>query len=360
MNVKKFLKLFLLEMFALSFSCVSFADDFIVIREQGNFSAGGVTIQAPGEYVSQNFDNWKPYPAGQTLRADHASVFYQIPADAKSHAIVFLHGAFGSGRCWSTTPDGRDGFANIFLKRGYPVYLIDQPRSGQAGRSSIDGAISANPDEAMWFEIWRMGHWPDFFDGVQFPTDEESINQFFRCMTPDTGAYNDELSAKTTAQVFERSGHGILVTHSRGGLPGFLAPMHTDKIKAIAAYEPGAYPFPDGEVPEPMPSRTGTVSGVSVPVEEFMKLTRIPIVIYFGDYIPSEDDITDDLGTENWRVRLAMGRKFVECVNKHGGDAEVVSLPDLGIKGNTHFLFAEKNNVELADLLSEWLKSKGL
>lgn len=60
-----------------------------------------------------------------------------------------------------------------------------------------------------------------------------------------------------------------------------------------------------------MPGLTGTLKGVSVPMDDFMKLTRIPIVLYFGDYIPEE--VTDKLGGENWRVRLQMGRKFVEA-----------------------------------------------
>jgi hypothetical protein len=86
----------------------------------------------------------------------------------------------------------------------------------------------------------------------------------------------------------------------------------------------------------------------------------IPIAIYFGDYIPEADDLSDDLGAENWRVRLELGRRFVAAVNRHGGDATLVELPKIGINGNTHLLFAELNNVELADHLSEWMNGKGL
>jgi hypothetical protein len=51
---------------------------------------------------------------------------------------------------------------------------------------------------------------------------------------------------------------------------------------------------------------------------------------------------------------------MVEAINRHGGDAENVLLPDLGIHGNTHFPMLDLNNVEIADLLSEYLSSKGL
>ena len=50
-------------------------------------------------------------------------------------------------RAWQTTPDGREGFQNIFLRKRYPVYLVDQPRRGQAGRSSAEGKITATPDD---------------------------------------------------------------------------------------------------------------------------------------------------------------------------------------------------------------------
>jgi len=37
-----------------------------------------------------------------------------------------------------------------------------------------------------------------------------------------------------------------------------------------------------------------------------------------------------------------------------------VHLPTLGIRGNTHFLFSDLNNAQIADLVSEFLRTKGL
>jgi len=336
------------------------ADHTITIKEQGSFSVGGTVVQMEGAYESQNFDSWQPYQEGQTYHGDHASVFYQVPENSHDLSMVFLHGAGQSARSWQTTPDGRDGFQNIFLKRGFSTYLIDQPRRGQAGRSTVETQITPVADEQMWFEIWRMGDWPNYAEGVQFPQDEESLGQFFRWMTPNTGDFDAALISNATAAVFEESGDGILVTHSQGGLPGWMAAVETDKIAAIASYEPGNYLFPEDEVPEALPSRTGELQGIGVSMDEFMKLTEIPIVIYFGDYIPAADELSDELGAENWRVRLELGRQFVEMVNKYGGDATMVVLPEVGIYGNTHFLFAELNNVELADHLSDWMAEKQL
>lgn len=61
---------------------------------------------------------------------------------------------------------------------------------------------------------------------------------------------------------------------------------------------------------------------------------------------------------DHWRG-LEMARRAA-TINKHGGDATVVHLPEIGIKGNTHFPFSDLNNIEIADQLSKWLKEKGL
>jgi hypothetical protein len=47
-------------------------------------------------------------------------------------------------------------------------------------------------------------------------------------------------------------------------------------------------------------------------------------------------------------------------VNAHGGHAELLSLPAIGVRGNTHFAFSDLNNVKIADLLSEYLHKERL
>lgn len=89
-----------------------------------------------------------------------------------------------------------------------------------------------------------------------------------------------------------------------------------------------------------------------------MKLTRIPIVIYYGDNIP--DTPSTNPGQEQWRAFLEIAKKWRDVVNKHGGDVTVIHLPEIGIKGNTHFPLSDLNNKEIADLLSDWLKQKEL
>ena len=213
----------------------------------------------------------------------------------------------------------------------------------------------------MWFDNFRLGRYPDFYQNSQFPQGKESLNQFYRQVTPNTGAYDANVISDAMAKIFDKSGEGILVTHSQGGGPGWYTAMKTDKVKAVIAYEPGSgFVFPEGEVPAPLATSSpfGALAAESVPLDDFMKLTKIPIVIYYGDNIATEP--TDEWNKDSWRVRLEMARMWADTVNRHGGDATVVHLPEIGIKGNTHFPFADLNNVQIADITEEWLHEKGL
>ncbi|MCI2109272.1 MAG: alpha/beta fold hydrolase [Bacteroidales bacterium] len=330
----------------------------VVIERQGNFSVGGSVIQRPGAYDNSKFVGWaQQVETGQSARVDHAFVDYQIPAGAKSLPLVFIHGYGGSGVCWEMTPDGRDGFSTLMLRHGYPTYVMDLPGRGRAGRTSATAEVKPLADEMFWFDIWRIGIWPNYNDGVQFPADSAYLSQFFREMTPDLSDHKQDVPAINA--LADKLGKAILVTHSAGGFPGWLAAMQRpSEIKAIAAYEPGGFVFPEGEVPEKIDGLTGGCAGVGVPAKDFEALCNIPIVLYFGDYIPETP--SKNLGDENWRVRLQMARKFVECINRHGGHATLVELPKVGIHGNTHFLMQDLNNDILADMLAQWLADNKL
>lgn len=152
------------------------------------------------------------------------------------------------------------------LRRGHPAYVISLPGRGDAGRTTAEKEVRPVADEAFWFNIWRMGDWPQHHSGSQFPQDEASLNQFFRQMTPDLsgGVMADDVAAIGGMAV--RAGGGVLVTHSAGGLPGWLAAMRNEAVSGVAAYEPGGFVFPEGEAPAPMPGATGALAGVEVSV----------------------------------------------------------------------------------------------
>ena len=326
----------------------------LTLLEMGSFAVGGTVLQHAGTY-----DPTQARPDGQTLHGDHAFVSYQVPVNARKYPIAFLHGNQQFSKTWQTTPDGREGFQNIFLRRGFSVYLIDHPRRGGAGRSTVPLALTPSPDDQAWFDIFRVGVWPDYFQGVQFSRDPAALNQYFRQITPNTGPFDVHVASDAVAALFDQIGPGILVNHSQGGGTGWFSAIKSPNVRAIVSYEPGSnFPFPEGEVPAPIPSSAGPLAAVGVSLSDFKRLTRIPIVIYYGDYIPEQP--TANRGQDQWRVRVAMARLWVQAVNRHGGDASVVCLPDIGICGNTHFPFSDLNNIEIADEMSRFLAAKGL
>lgn len=315
----------------------------LVIAEQGSFTAGGTVMTDS---------------LGNSYHGDHAYIFYQKPVHARKYPLVFVHGTGQFSKTWETTPDGREGFQNIFLRRGFSCYLIDQPRRGRAGRSTSPANIIPAMDEAVWFNRFRLGIYPDYFPGVQFNQDKKTLDEFFRQMTPDIGDFDFEVVSDGIAQAVDKIGPSILVTHSQGGPVGWQAFLKTDKIKAIVAYEPGGFfPFPEGENPSDAKTPSGFAESTEIPLDDFMNYTRIPIVIYYGDFLPEHSDNPEQ---NYWRLRLDLARLWADCVNKRGGNVTVVHLPEFGLHGNTHFPFSDLNNLQVADLLSEYLHDSKL
>ena len=334
-------------------SLTSFATKPLMIERQGQFPVGGITIERPGTFDPDTFVGWTdPMQDGQTYRCDHAFARYQIPVDAKKLPLVFVHGFGGDGVCWETTPDGRDGFATLLLREGYPTYVLDLPGRGHASRTSNEVTVKPVADEEFWFDIWRMGLWPQWNEGIQFPKDSLSVSNFFRQMVPDLSDHKLDVAALDA--MAQKIGDHILVTHSAGGFPGWMAAMNNTEVKGVVALEPGGFVFPENEVPEALPG----LAGVPVSVDKFMEPTRKPIAIYFGDYIPESGATT--LGGSNWEVRLKMAREFVDAINRHGGNATLVELPKIGIKGNSHFLMQELNNDVIAAHVANWLRNNDL
>lgn len=329
--------------------------DSLVIAKQGMFSSGG-TVTDPVEGVYDPTQNWLDVTrAGNTAHIDHANVFYQIPENDNGNPIVYLHGYGQSRMGWMTTPDGREGWSDIFLKNGHSAFLVDQPRRGEAGGTASmthDGFLDAWAEDSKdykagdqaWYTHFRIGRVaPERYEGSQFPEGDEAQDQFFRQMTPNTGDFDQAVAAEALgevmADIMEMTGNkSIFITHSQGGAVGWDVPV--ENISAIVAIEPGGTPMAGSE--------------------QYNKLleAKIPIVIYFGDYIDNGPE--DIASTGFWGMVRDGAVAFAEQYNADGGDATVVNLPDIGITGNSHFMFQEMNNKEIADHIEAWFGERGL
>src|SRR5437870_7396382 len=141
----------------------------LVIAREGSLYAGGTV---------------KTEPNGDTFHGDHLYAYYQVPVKARKLPLVMWHGCLSPA--WETTPDGREGYQQIFVRRGWSVYVIDQPRNGRAGRG-LDGftvAAAAGGDAFGW-NTFRLGKWippspRTFFPGGQFPQDPASLDHYLR------------------------------------------------------------------------------------------------------------------------------------------------------------------------------------
>lgn len=339
----------------------------ITIEEQGSFTVGGSYKQHDGIWKQENFIS----EDGQRAYGDFAYVEYQKPFKAKKLPLIFQHGGAQSKRTWESGPDGREGFNTMFLRAGYSVYLVDQPRSGESNLSTEavtpDTPWASNPmyGDKTLYVLSRIGHYDEKGNPVpnaQFPEGEENYQAFQQSWTIGSGPLDNDLNADVLAKLFNQQKDGaILVSHSMGGTIGWRTALRTDKVKAIIAYEPGGTPFlfPETEMPKITDARFKALSAsaMGVPMEDFLKLTKIPIILYYGDYIKIG---SENVGEDKWGTEYAMAQQFVEAINRHGGDATLVHLPDVGIKGNSHFLMQEKNNREILELALKWLHEKGL
>ena len=341
---------------------VDFNDDTIVltskdqntgalpIAKQGIFSSGGtVTEPVAGEYDPTQ--NWMdPTLAGTTAHVDHANVQYQIPVNETGLPMVFLHGYGQSRMGWMTTPDGREGWSDMFLRDGHSVFLVDQPRRGEAGNTASmttdltdtwsEESKDYKPGEQAWYTHFRIGRVaPERYEGSAFPEGDEAQNQFFRQMTPNTGSFDMAVDSAAMNAVMkdvkEMTGKkSILVTHSQGGRVGW--DVDVENVAAIIAIEPG-----------------GTPEIGSDWYKKFID-AKIPMIIYFGDYI---DNGPEDIQSTTFCRTIRDGAKaFAEQYNKDGGNATVITLPEIGITGNSHFMFQETNNKEIEEHIENWIK----
>ena len=307
----------------------------IVIERQGAFAVGGTVL---GD------------PVNASIHCDHGVVEFQIPPSPRAVNLLMWHSA--SALAWQQRWDGGEGFQSLFLRRGFPVYLWDGPRVGRADWGCADSTYSAETGrDQSNFIAWRFGvEYPRWFEGVQFPIhDAEAWNQATRARYQEYDTVeNAELQSLAAAELVARIGPTVALTNSAGGLRALLTALKSDNMAGIVMYENVGFVFPEGGWSG---ETNGPFGPVVVPLDEFRKLTRIPLQVVWGDNVDQ---------SPRQMAALDQSKRFIELVNEHGGNAELLMLRDAGLVGNTHIPFADMNNLEVADLLSKFLRANGL
>jgi hypothetical protein len=312
----------------------------LTLKEQGSLFVGGES-----KSVSQPAAGLLPAQTGE-ITVNQMYVQYQIPLKAERHVpVVFVHGCCLSSKTWETTPDGRIGWSEYFVRKGRAVYLADQVsrarsgfdpsaytqvRSGTLANQQMPSILEATHQFA--WTVFRFG--PKFGEGYpdeQFPL--QSVDELYKQMIPDLNATLAQNPNPTWTQMAALGAklHGaVLVGHSESGFfPEQAALIDPSGIRGIVSIE--------------MPCQT------NLSTAQLATLAKIPTVVMFGDHL---GDVTRPF---SWMDALNGCKTFVEQVKKAGGDAQVMYLPELGIKGNSHMLMQDKNSNQLADLLIAWI-----
>jgi hypothetical protein len=317
----------------------------IILRSSGGFLVGGRVVTDPKN-------------AANHLSCDHGYVEYFLPEHPRVTSLVMWHSS--STQVWQNRWDGGEGFKDMFLRQGYPVYLWDGPRVGRANWGCEAYQYTPQFRDEFNFVAWNFGPsykswWPD----VQFPvTNENAWRAATAARYQEFDALKNielETDAAATAADSGKLGKSIVyLTNSAGGLRALLTATKsgTRNIAGIVAYESAGFVFPDGDPKSPAPCSDPEAcpfGPVIVPAEQFKKLARLAhIQFVWGDHRDDPKSIFD--------LWLKQSKICAELINKYGGKAEVVMLGEQGLKGNTHIPFADMNNAEVAKLLMDMLK----
>lgn len=341
----------------------------IVIKKQGSFCVGGKKVQAPGTFDPSN-PNTGASDAGQIYHYDHLYAQFQIPPNARRYPLVLINGGGGTGNVWESTPDGREGYQSIFLRRGFSVYIVDMPRRGRAGFPTFNGPFgelagtpivpnrTSRSGDQYAFVRWRIGpNYLEYGPQSKFPRTPGALDQFFQHLVPtvdDIPVIVDGLVA-----LLEKIGPAILVTHSQSTGLSYQVAIRSSNVKGIVAHEGSVTNFPTGELPPPIPGYNGALvqQGVEIPRADFLKLAKIPIRVFWGD-IDTTPNTNPSRDTS--RLNLYFSRQMAATMKRYKGDYTTLFLPDLGIRGNGHFMYSDTNNVQIADLISDYLSDRKL
>ncbi len=306
----------------------------LVLDKQGSFFVGGRNIQ------SDTLSTLPAYAASGTVAIEQMYVRYQQPVDAKRLPLTFIHGCCLTGKTWETTPDGRMGWDEYFVRRGHPVYVVDQVARGRSAanatpvvsvRAGKTPAAETPPvfmagQEGAW-AIFRFGAtYPQVFPGMRFPL--EAIGEFWKQMVPDWlfTLPTPNPSIPALSELATKLNGTVLISHSQSGIYPFqVAALSERGIAGVVSIEPGA-----------CPSATG----------DLKPYLKVPMMVLWGDYVDQ---------APRWAPRLKACREFATAATKAGGRVENIVLPELGIKGNSHMLMQDKNSLELADWLYAWI-----
>src|ERR1700688_311590 len=318
--------------------------DSLVLKEQGSFFVGGRTVFTDALTGSTTGFLGSGINTG-SITVDQMYVQYQIPEGADSHVpVVMVHGCCLSSKSYETTPDGRMGWNEYFLRKHRSVYLPDQVSRGRSGfDATIYNEIKLGKRPASDMpEIRSATHeiaWLGFrfgpsagkaFPNEQFPV--EAMDEFGKQVIPDLNGTLPAVNPTWTnlSGLAIKLKGAVLMGHSESGFfPEQAALINPTDIKALITIE--------------------TVCP-ALNSQQIANLAKIPMLVVFGAHL---GDVPSS--PIKWQQRFDNCQQFVQQVKAARGDATMMHLPKYGQFGNSHMLMQDKNSNQVADLILKWI-----
>jgi pimeloyl-ACP methyl ester carboxylesterase len=365
------------------------ADEPLAIARQGNFYVGG-------KYVEKN---------GDMPMVGQAYVQFQVPArQTHPYPIVMVHGGSQTGSGWISTPDGRDGWAIYFLRRGYAVYVVDQVARGRSAYiADVYGPARTQTREYAMQRFSsgeRYNLWPQAKLHTQWPGNAQpgdpAFDNYFASNVPSMENRDSQgkMNVDALSALLDRIGPSIVLVHSQSGQYGWpLAQARPALVKAIVGAEPSGPPVHDLVVPGEARFGMTFQNATSVGTQAFRDdprlkrygLTDIPLAYAPAvtpdsplQFVQQEKAEAPDLA-KCWRQKeparklVAVGERpvlylateasfyapyshcTVEYLQQAGVPVTFLKLADIGIHGNGHMMMMEKNSDQIAGVIAEWL-----
>jgi pimeloyl-ACP methyl ester carboxylesterase len=316
-------------------------DTPLVLKAQGSFYVGGESV----EQTRGQLGNLGP---GGHVTINQMYVRFMVPQGGDgSVPVVMIHGATLTGKSWETTPDGRMGWDEYFVRKGHPVYVPDQVGRGRSGfnqavLNDVRAGVATADRLPPWLRFSDEGVWPNFrfgrrpgepFADTQFPVD--AVGELSKQAVPDIslGFPQPNPNWKALADLAGQLEGAVLMGHSQSGsFPLEAALLNPTAAKGLVLVEPGRCPeYTAGQI---------------------KMLAAVPILVVFGDY---RDTPTGLPTLPTWQQRFEMCQAMIGRLRNAGGRAEMLAPPDRGLKGNSHMIMQDRNHLQIADLILQWI-----
>jgi pimeloyl-ACP methyl ester carboxylesterase len=322
--------------------------------------------------------------------AGQAYVEYQVPVERRSpFPLVIIPGGYSTAAGYRSTPDGRPGWAEHFLRQGYAVYIIEQPARGRSVyQPLVDGKagwLTAEELESFYTAPSAAPLYPQATGHTQWPGSgrmgDATFDQSFAAKVSQITdrEIREHANQEAGAALLDVIGPSILLTHSQSGTYGWLiADARPSLVRAIVAVEPGCavgFVTPVGppewfeysgvdrtwglaNVPltwDPPVERPEELSFVLQDEPDGPGLARCWFQAEPARRLTNLRDIPVALVSSPASFHTPYDRGTAAFLRQAGVDCTYIQLAEHGIFGNGHSMMEESNSDDIAQLIADWL-----